>query len=148
MIYLIEWGKNGIFWTSAAAWAIAQCIKVGLGVWRDKRFNFKWLAGTGGMPSSHAAWVSSLSTSIGITYGFDSALFAITGVFTVIVLFDAQGMRRSSGRQAVILNKMLDDIYWKKHFDGEQLKEFFGHTPIEVFAGVFLGIVISLLFYR
>ena len=148
MTYLAEWWKNYIFWTSAAAWVIAQCIKVVLGVFREKRFNFKWFVGSGGMPSSHAAWVSSLATSIGVTYGFDSALFAVTLVFTVIVLFDAQGMRRSSGKQAVILNRMLDDIYWKKHFDGEQLKEFFGHTPIEVIAGVFLGIVISLLLYR
>ena len=148
MIYLIEWSKNSIFWISAAAWVIAQCIKVMLGVFIEKRFNFKWFVGTGGMPSSHAAWVSSLATSIGVTYGFDSALFAVTLVFTVIVLFDAQGMRRSSGRQAVILNRMLDDIYWKKRFDGEELKEFFGHTPIEVIAGILLGIVISLLFYK
>jgi acid phosphatase family membrane protein YuiD len=148
MIDLIEWGKNYIFWTSAAAWLIAQSIKAMLGVFREKRFNFKWFVGTGGMPSSHAAWVASLSTSIGVTYGFDSALFAVTLVFSLIVLFDAQGVRRSSGRQARILNKMLDDIYWKKRVDEEELKEFLGHTPVEVFAGVSLGIVVSLLFYR
>jgi uncharacterized protein len=145
---LIEFGHNYIFWTAAAAWLIAQTLKVALGVFREKRFNFKWFVGSGGMPSSHAASVSSLATSVGVTYGFDSALFAITVTFTLIVLFDAQGVRLATGRQARILNNMLEDIYWKKRLDEDKLKEFIGHTPVEVWAGMFLGIVISLLFYR
>ncbi len=145
---LLEFSRNYIFWTSAASWIIAQSIKVALGVFREKRFNFRWFVGTGGMPSSHAAGVSALATSIGVTYGFDSALFAIVLTFTLIVLFDAQGVRMAAGRQAEILNKMLDDIYWKKKLDEDKLKELLGHTPIEVFAGTALGIVISLLFYK
>ena len=148
MNYFIEFGKNYIFWTSAAAWLIAQSLKVALGVFREKRFNFRWFIGAGGMPSSHAAGVSALATSVGVTYGFDSALFAITLVFTLIVMFDAQGVRLATGRQAEILNKMLEDIYWKKKLDEDQLKELIGHTPVEVFAGAFLGIMISLLFYK
>lgn len=148
MIDLIELGRNNIFWTAVAAWIIAQCIKVTLGVFRERRFNFRWFVGTGGMPSSHAAGVSALATSIGITYGFDSAIFAVALTFTLIVLFDAQGVRLSAGRQAEILNKMLDDIYWKKKMDEKKLKEFIGHTPIEVWAGVFLGIFVSLLLYK
>ena len=148
MAHLIEFGKNYIFWTSVAAWIIAQTIKVALGIFRERRFNFRWFVGTGGMPSSHAAGVSALATSIGVTYGFDSALFAITLLFTLIVLFDAQGVRLSAGRQAEILNKMLDDIYWKKKLDEDRLKEFIGHTPVEVLAGVALGIVVSLLLYK
>ena len=148
MIDLFEFGRNYIFWTSAAAWIIAQCIKVALGIFREKRFNFRWFVGTGGMPSSHAAWVSALATSIGVTYGFDSSIFAVTLVFTLIVLFDAQGVRLSTGRQAEILNKMLDDMYWQKRLDEEKLKEFIGHTRIEVFAGAALGIFVSLLFYK
>lgn len=147
-IDLVEFSKNYIFGTTVAAWIIAQSIKVILGIFREKRFNFRWFVGTGGMPSSHAAGVSALSTSIGISYGFDSALFAVTLVFTLIVLFDAQGVRFSTGRMAEILNKMLDDIYWKKRLDDKQLKEFLGHTPVEVFAGVALGIIVSLLLYR
>ncbi len=147
-IDLVEFSKNYIFGTTVAAWIIAQFIKVVLGVFREKRFNFRWFVGTGGMPSSHAAGVSALSTSIGISYGFDSALFAVTLVFTLIVLFDAQGVRFSTGRMAEVLNKMLDDIYWKKRLDDKQLKEFLGHTPVEVFAGIALGIVVSLLLYR
>ena len=148
MIDLLEFGKNYIFWTSSAAWIIAQVIKVVLGVFRERRFNFRWFVGTGGMPSSHAAWVSALATSIGVTYGFDSALFAVVLVFTLVVLFDAQGVRLSAGRQAEILNKMLEDIYWKKRLDESKLKEFIGHTPIEVLAGSALGIIVSLLLYK
>lgn len=146
--YILEFSKNYIFWASASSWIIAQTIKVVLGIFREKRFNFRWFVGTGGMPSSHAAGVSALATSIGITYGFDSAIFAITLTFTLIVLFDAQGVRLATGRQAEILNKMLEDIYWKKKLDEKQLKELIGHTPIEVFAGVALGILISLLHYK
>ena len=150
MLYvdLVEFSKNYIFGTTVAAWVIAQSIKVLLGVLREKRFNFRWFVGTGGMPSSHAAGVSALSTSIGVAYGFDSALFAVTLVFTLVVLFDAQGVRFSTGKMAEVLNKMLDDIYWKKRLDDKQLKEFLGHTPIEVFAGIALGIIVSLLLYR
>jgi len=144
----VEFSRNYVFWTSTAAWIIAQSIKVALGVFKEKRFNFRWFIGTGGMPSSHAAGVSALSTSIGMTYGFDSALFAIVLIFTLIVVFDAQGVRLATGRQAEILNKMLDDIYWKKKLDEEQLKELIGHTPVEVFAGVILGILVSLLLYK
>ena len=147
-IDLVEFSKNYIFGTTVAAWVIAQSIKVLLGILREKRFNFRWFVGTGGMPSSHAAGVSALSTSIGVAYGFDSALFAVTLVFTLVVLFDSQGVRFSTGKMAGVLNKMLDDIYWKKRLDDKQLKEFLGHTPIEVFAGIALGIVVSLLLYR
>ena len=146
--YFVEFGKNYVFWTSAAAWLIAQSAKVALGFFREKRFNFRWFVGTGGMPSSHAASVSALATSVGVTYGFDSALFAVVLLFTIIVLFDAQGVRLSSGRQAEILNKMLEDIYWRKKLDEAKLKEFIGHTPVEVLAGAALGIVVSLLFYK
>ena len=145
---LVEFSRNYIFGTTVAAWLIAQSLKVVLGVFREKRFNFRWFVGTGGMPSSHAAGVSALSTSIGVSYGFDSALFAVTLVFSIIVLFDAQGVRYAAGKQAEVLNKMLDDIYWKKRLDEKELKEFLGHTPVEVFAGIALGIFVSLLLYR
>jgi acid phosphatase family membrane protein YuiD len=145
---IIEFSKNYIFWTSASAWIIAQGMKVALGFFREKKFNFRWFVGSGGMPSSHAAGVSALATSVGVTYGFDSALFAIVLTFTLIVLFDAQGVRLATGKQANILNKMLDDIYWRKKLDEEKLKEFIGHTPIQVWAGTALGILISLLFYK
>jgi uncharacterized protein len=145
---LIEFSKNHIFWAGFAAWFIAQTIKVLLGVIKEKRFNFRWFVGTGGMPSSHTASISALATAIGMTYGFDSGLFALALGFAIVVSFDAQGVRRSSGKQAILLNKMMDDIYWQKKFDEMKLKEFLGHTPVEVFAGLALGVVVALLMYK
>ena len=144
---LLEFTQNGIFWTAAAAWLIAQTMKVALGVIREKKFNFRWFLGTGGMPSSHAASVSSLATSVGIVYGFDSALFAISLVFALVVMFDAQGVRRSTGQQATILNKMMDDIYWKGQIEEKRLEELVGHTPVQVLAGFLFGVVCALFLY-
>ena len=128
------------------AWLIAQTLKVLIGVFREKRFNFKWFVGTGGMPSSHAALVSALATSVGLEMGFASSSFAIALVFAVVVLFDAQGVRRASGQQAEALNRILDDIYWKRGIKEERLKELLGHTPVEVLAGIGVGVLVALFF--
>lgn len=145
---LVQFGSNKIAWTAGSAWIFAQIIKVFLGAIREKRFNFKWFVGTGGMPSAHAAGVTALASSIGLYDGFDSPVFALALFFAIIVLFDAQGVRRASGKQAEILNKILDDIYWKKKVQEERLKELLGHTPVEILAGVAIGILMSLLCYR
>jgi len=140
--------RNQVFWTTAASWMIAQTLKVIIGVARERRFNFKWFIGTGGMPSSHVAGVMSLATSIGLIRGFSSYEFAIALVLALIVTFDAQGVRRTVGRQAEILNKILDDIYWKGKVEQEEVREFLGHTPVEVFVGAVLGIVIALVSFN
>lgn len=145
---LTQWCHNRLFFVGFWSWVIAQTIKVFLGVLREKRFNFRWFVGSGGMPSSHAAMTTGLTTSIGLYQGFDSGLFAIAFAFMVITMFDAQGVRRQSGHQAEALNKIIDDLYANKGVQEERLKELFGHTPVEVFAGGFVGIVIALLFYR
>jgi len=145
---LAELAKNRIFFITVYAWAIAQTIKVVIGVIQEKRFNFRWFVGTGGMPSSHAATVSALTTLVGLSFGFDSALFVVTLTFALIVIMDAQGVRRATGKQAEILNKMLDDIYWKKHIQEDRLKELLGHTPVQVFAGIALGIIVAVFFWR
>lgn len=135
---------NKVFLVTLSTWVITQTIKVIVGVIKEKRFNFRWFVGTGGMPSSHAATVCALATSVGLSAGFDSALFVVTLVFAFIVILDAQGVRQASGKQAEILNKMLDDIYWKKHIQEDRLKELLGHTPIEVLAGIVCGIIFAL----
>ena len=140
--------KNKVLTTSLVGWIIAQTIKVALGVIREKRFNFKWFIGTGGMPSSHVSGMMALASSVGFVCGFSSSQFAIALVLALIVMFDAQGVRRSAGRQAVILNKMLDDIHWKKKIEETRLKEFLGHTPIEVFAGAVIGILIAIISFK
>ena len=141
-------GRNRILISTVAAWAIAQTIKIVLGVFREKRFNFRWLFRSGGMPSSHVALSMCLSTSMGLYYGFDSGLFAMAIGFAAITMFDAQGVRRHSGRQAAALNKIFDDLYTNKGFQEARMKEFLGHTPVEVYAGGLLGIVVALLFYN
>lgn len=137
--------RNKIFMTTVAAWLIAQTVKVTLGVIQQKRFDFRWFVGTGGMPSSHAAGASCLATAIGLDQGFNSVYFALAASFALVVMFDAQGVRRAAGKQARILNKITEDIYWQGRIKDDRLRELVGHTPVEVIAGLFLGVVIALI---
>jgi len=142
---ILQLARNKIFLTTLSAWIIAQTIKVTIGVIRQKRFDFRWFIGTGGMPSSHAAGASCLAAAVGFHYGFDSVYFALAASFAIVVMFDAQGVRRSTGKQAGILNKIMDDIYWQGRIQESHLRELVGHTPIEVIAGFLLGVVIALV---
>ncbi len=141
----IEIVHNKIFMTTLAAWLIAQTVKVSIGVIRQKKFDFRWFVGTGGMPSSHAAGASCLATAVGIDYGFNSVYFALAAAFALVVMFDAQGVRRASGRQARILNKITEDIYWQGRIDEDKLRELIGHTPVEVIVGFLLGVIIAVV---
>jgi hypothetical protein len=140
-----EFYKNKIFITTICAWLIAQTIKVLIGIFREKKFDFRWFVGTGGMPSSHAAGAACLTTAVGIDCGFDSVYFAIAAAFALVVMFDAQGVRRATGRQARVLNKITEDIHWKGRIKEEQLRELIGHTPVEVIMGFLLGVVIAII---
>jgi acid phosphatase family membrane protein YuiD len=95
------------------------------------------------MPSTHSTGVSCLATAVGFDYGFDSVNFAIAATFAIIVMFDAQVVRRSTGRQARILNKIMDDIYWQGRIQENRLRELIGHTPVEVIAGFILGVTVA-----
>ena len=139
--------QNRILLITLLVWFLAQSIKVLIGIFTEKRFNFRWFIGTGGMPSSHAAGVSALATSVGLEYGFNSPLFAVAAVFAIVTMFDAQGVRRATGHQATILNKMMDDIYERGQIEEEKLKELIGHTPIEVLAGMVFGIFCAMILY-
>ena len=138
---------NKILVITLTVWAVAQGIKVLLGVMREKRFNFRWFIGTGGMPSSHAAAAAALATTVGREVGFDSIAFALSAVFALVTMFDAQGVRRSAGQQAAILNQILDDIYWKGKIETDRLFELIGHSPLEVIIGCLLGLVLSWILY-
>ena len=139
---------NKILITTLIVWAAAQTIKVILGVFREKRFNFKWFIGTGGMPSSHAAGATALAASCGIEKGFDSVEFALAAVFAIVTMFDAQGVRRSAGQQAKLLNQILDDIYWKQKLESDKLFELIGHTPLQVLTGGIFGVVLTYFIYK
>lgn len=137
--------QNKVFLATLLGWVTAQSIKIAINSIKEKRFNFRWVIGTGGMPSAHSSGVMSLATAVGIQQGFDSAIFIITLVFAVVIAFDAQGVRRSTGQQAEILNKIMDDIYWRRKIQEDRLKELIGHTPFEVFVGSLIGIIIATL---
>ena len=128
-------------------WFLAQTLKVLLSIFREKKLNFKWFIGTGGMPSSHAAGSAAMATTCGLEQGFHSPIFAMATIFALVVMFDAQSSRRSTGQQAEVLNQMMDDMYWKGRIESKRLKEFIGHTPIQVITGAILGVVTVLLIY-
>lgn len=127
---------------------IAQGIKIIFGVIKEKRFNFYWLLGTGGMPSAHSAAVTSLVICIGKELGSSSPFFALSILFALITMFDAQTWRRSIGAQAKILNGIIEDFHKTRKIKEDKLRELVGHSPIEVLIGAFIGIIVTLFFYR
>ena len=137
--------RNRILLTTLSAWLIAQSIKVTIGVIRERKFDFRWFIGTGGMPSSHAAGASCLAAAVGFGHGFDTVDFALAASFALVVMFDAQGVRRATGKQARILNKITEDIYWQGKINDVRLRELVGHTPIEVIVGFFTGVLVAFI---
>ena len=135
--------NNQILWTSIFACFLAQFIKIFTG--KERVVDFSRIFMSGGMPSSHSSFVTSLSTLVGIHIGLDSVEFAVCVVFALIVMYDASGVRRAVGKQAAILNKIVEDLQNKKHIEHETLKELVGHTPKEVIFGAILGIVVGVL---
>jgi hypothetical protein len=139
-IQILNTGYEVIFMIFSAI-ITAQLLKMVLNILTNGKLDFRMLTTTGGMPSSHSAGVMSLSTTVGFINGFDSTIFAVAVGYAFIVMYDAAGIRRASGKMAVCLNKIMDDFY--KHdvqAVGEKLKELLGHTPFEVFAGAIYGI--------
>ena len=136
---------NIYFWSAAYSWLIAQVIKVINDLIVHKKLNMRRLWGSGGMPSSHASTVMSLTTVVGIINGWDSAIFAVSFIFAIVVMYDAAGVRRAAGKQAKVLNQMIED---KGMHMKERLTELLGHTPFEVFMGALLGIVNAWFFYN
>lgn len=130
-----------IFLSPFLSWIIAQITKSIIYTMRYHKFNFRALFRTGGMPSSHAAGTVALTVSLGRTYGWTSPFFIISLVFTFIIMNDAASVRRSSGQQARILNKMIED----GKINVERVKEFLGHSPIEVIVGGILGLIVAII---
>ena len=127
------------------AWTIAQTAKVVLYSVRQRRLNLRVLAVTGGMPSSHSAIVMGLTTAIGKYAGVASAQFAIALIFSFVVMYDAAGLRRAAGRQAEILNRLVEDLVHMRGMQEQKLRELLGHTPVEVVVGAVLGIGVGLI---
>lgn len=125
--------------SAALAWLTAQLLKILVEGWKNKKFDFKRLWGPGGMPSSHAAATVALTVSLIKDLGVKEPVVAVAVVFTAIVLYDAAGVRRETGKQAEVLNRIIDELLHHKHITDERLKELLGHTPSQVLMGSLLG---------
>ena len=147
MTFFEQFFSNTIFLTAAFGWLVAQVLKTLIHLIVSKKFVAERLVGSGGMPSSHSATVCSLVTAVCYEYGAGSFEFAISFVLSMIVMYDAMGVRRETGKQAKLLNSVffenilnLDGVFLQ-----EKLKEYVGHTPLQVVAGAVLGILLAVL---
>ncbi|WP_442595916.1 divergent PAP2 family protein [Neobacillus sp. D3-1R] len=149
---------NFPLWSSIAAIFFAQFVKVPIQFIATRKFDWSLLTSTGGMPSSHSAAVTALSTGVALETGLDSAVFAVSAVFAIITMFDATGVRRQAGEQAIVLNQLVSDFTkfvneakgWQEkpeQVKRKELKELLGHKPIEVFFGGLTGIILTLMIH-
>lgn len=135
--------SNQVLWIALASWGLAQLIKVPLEFMQTHRWNWVLLLRAGGMPSSHSALVASITHAIGLYFGFDNPLYAVSFVVAMIVIYDATGIRRQAGKHAEIINKMISDLTSGHPLKEEQLREVLGHTPLEALGGTLLGLAIA-----
>lgn len=143
MEFFSELFDNRVLGIAILCWLVAQVLKVLFYAVRNHRFSFERMVGAGGMPSSHSSTVCGLTVAVGRTYGLASPIFAIALVIACIVMYDATGVRRAAGEQAKVLNRMMEEHDWAQA--QKSLKEFLGHTPMEVLAGAVLGVVLAFL---
>lgn len=137
---------NQILMSAVVAWGLAQVLKTAIDLALNRSFNPERLVGSGGMPSSHSATVCGMTTAAAMHYGIDSFELAVCFVFSLVVMYDAMGVRRETGKQAKLLNNILleNPLKLNGEFLQEKLKEYVGHTPLQVAAGAILGIGLAL----
>ncbi len=142
--------SNRILITGITGWAVAQVLKTIIHALINKKLDLRRLTGDGGMPSSHSATVTSVAVMTGLTTGFDSVFFALAATLSIIVMHDATGVRLETGKQAQVINEMfelLDRLSEESLSMDVKLKEFVGHTPMQVLAGSVLGIIVAVCSY-
>ena len=147
MDFFNELLQNKILICAAIGWCVAQVLKTLIHLFFTKKFVAERLVGSGGMPSSHSATVCALATATFMTYGIGSFEFAISFIFAIIVMHDAMGVRRETGKQARVLNELIE-VFAAMDSDmspQDKLKEFVGHTPLQVIIGGLLGITIAMI---
>ena len=142
MNFFSQLAQNKVLISAGSGWIIAQILKTIIHTYFTKSFVAERLVGGGGMPSSHSATVCALATATALQYGVSSFEFAVTAVFALVVMYDAIGVRQESGKQAKVLNDMIELFFHmgKDLAIEKQLKEFIGHTPLQVLMGAILGI--------
>ena len=136
------------FWIALIVGVIVQSYKGFASFLRTRRWNLRRFVETGGMPSSHSASVAALTTAVGLWHGYTTGLFAVTLYFSLIVMYDAAGLRRAAGRQAAVLNRLIERHFQHSETETQKLMELLGHTPFEVFIGAALGVGSAFLWYR
>lgn len=146
MELLMDFIQNKYIYIPLLSWLGIQTFKVIYDLVTTKKFNFKRILGAGGMPSSHSAVVMSLATLVGKEYGLDSANFAISLIFAFVVMYDAAGVRRAAGKQAKLLNKIVETPGLTGVQVTEKLVEVLGHTPLQVFVGALIGVIAGIIF--
>lgn len=135
---------NTVLMAAVLSWFLAQVIKTALTLIRTRKFVPERLFGAGGMPSAHTAMVCSLLLCIGHTAGIESPIFALALCFAGVVIYDAMGVRRAAGEQAKVINRMVDIMEQEgTEITEKDLKEYLGHTPLEVLGGMLLGILVA-----
>jgi len=135
---------NHVLFSALIGWFLAQALKIPIYYMVEKRWDWHRFHGSGGMPSSHTAMVVAGTIMVGALNGFDTALFAVSAVFSSVVMYDAAGVRRETGRQAEVINQILQDVLINgKPISDVELKELVGHKPIEVAGGAILGLIIA-----
>ena len=127
---------------------LAQFLKVLIGYRQTKRFRIERFLDTGGMPSSHTALVTTLTIGVALYSGIGSAFFSITLIFSMYIVFEAAGLRQEVGKQARVLNELIDDLLETRHLNTSRLKELVGHTWGEVSVGFLVGLIVALVAYR
>ena len=139
--------SNQVLVSAVAGWIVAQVLKTMLDFALNRRINWERMVGSGGMPSSHSATVCGLTTAAALRYGVSSFEFAVCFVLSMVVMYDATGVRRETGKQAKLLNSILSENPLKLNAEvlQEKLKEYVGHTPLQVVAGAILGICLALV---
>ena len=139
--------KNQVLVSSVTGWVVAQFLKTIIDCMLNKSFSPERLVRSGGMPSSHSSTVCALVVSSGLCFGVSSFEFAVSFILAAIVMYDATGVRRETGKQAKLLNMIMEQDIFKLNMEQfqEKLKEFVGHTPLQVFAGAILGVILALL---
>lgn len=142
---LITLITNKYIYVPFLVWFFIQLFKVIWDLFATKKFNFKRIVGAGGMPSSHSAVVVCLAVMIGKEQGFSSSIFALALISAMVVMYDAAGVRRAAGKQAALLNKIIDTPGLSIPQVQERLVEVLGHTPIQVFVGAIIGIIVGIL---
>lgn len=137
--------KSPIFWSAFGAYVVASLLKSLGNLLNTGKMDFHYLTRLGGMPSAHSAMVCGLTTSIGLSEGFGSTLFALSFAFAAVVMFDASTVRRATGLQARLLNQIVDEVFKNHHLSAQKLIDILGHTRLEVFAGMIVGVLIGIL---